>query len=315
VVIGESLGICRIREEIRDIASSECNVLITGETGTGKELVAHAIHEGSRRASKPLITVNCAAIPDSLFESEFFGHRRGAFTGAYAANQGKMQSADGGTVFLDEIGELSLLSQAKLLRLIESREIQPIGANQPITVNIRLVAATNQNLDRQVAEGHFRYDLFYRLNVVRVQIPPLRERKEDIAALVQYFIEDLNRRDSRSVEGFDEEATAVLLSHDWPGNVRELRNVLEAIFVRHRTGRVGRGDLPEHFLQSLTSSSADNSERTRLLSTLEAVHWNKTEAARQLKWSRMTLYRKMARYELNSNHQPAPQIHKASSAS
>ena len=175
-ILGHSVPLCQIRDEIRSIAASDCKVLVTGETGTGKELVARAIHVGSRRASRPLVTINCAAVPDTLFESEFFGYHRGAFTGAYSSDRGRLQAADGGTVFLDEIGELSLLSQAKLLRFIESGELQRIGAREPVAVNIRMVAATNHDLERQMAEGRFRRDLFYRLNVVRVHLPPLRER-------------------------------------------------------------------------------------------------------------------------------------------
>ena len=300
-LIGRSVSICRIRDEIRAVAASDCNVLVTGETGTGKELVARAIHRGSRRSSRPMVAINCAAIPDTLFESEFFGYQRGAFTGAYSNNRGKLQAADGGTVFLDEIGELSLMAQAKLLRLIESGEVQRIGAREPVAVNIRLVAATNHNLERQMAEGRFRCDLFYRLNVVRVHLPPLRDRKEDVSELAAHFIHEFNRRDGGCVEGLDHEGSAALLSHNWPGNVRELRNVLEAVFVRCRRGLIGRAELPRHFLETVSESAgADASERTRLLSALEATHWNKTQAARQLRWSRMTLYRKIARYALTA---------------
>jgi transcriptional regulator with PAS, ATPase and Fis domain len=213
-----------------------------------------------------------AAVPDTLFESEFFGYHRGAFTGAYSADRGRLQAADGGTVFLDAIGELSLLSQAKLLRFVESGEVQRIGAREPVAVNIRMLAATNHALERQMAEGRFRRDLFYRLNVVRVHLPPLRERKEDIPELAAHFIADLNRRDGACVEALDDEANEVVLSYNWPGNVRELRNLIEAVFVHCRRGPIGRAELPRHFLAAFAESvAADTSERTRLVAALEAA--------------------------------------------
>ena len=298
-IIGTNASMQALRDYLRDVGASDCTVLITGETGTGKELVARAIHEGSRRVSKPFVSINCAAIPDALLETEFFGYERGAFTGAYASRKGKVQSAEGGTMFLDEIGELNLSGQAKLLRLIESRELQPVGALGTVEANVRLVAATNHNLERLVGDGRFRGDLFYRLNVVRIHLPPLRERKGDIPILVRYFLDEINRRDQRRVQGLDEDASAVLIGHAWPGNVRELRNLLECVLVRRAEGRIGLADLPGHFLDAVTAACpGDDSERTRLLSALEAVGWNKTEAARRLSWSRMTLYRKMARYAM-----------------
>jgi two-component system response regulator HydG/two-component system response regulator AtoC len=300
-MIGESPAVRGTREYLTKVAASDCNVLITGETGTGKELVAQAIHSLSRRRAQPLVTINCAAIPDALLESEFFGYERGSFTGAHTAQEGRIQRANGGTVFLDEIGELNLFAQAKVLRFIESKELQRLGRHRSIPVDVRLVAATNHDLESQMAAGSFRRDLFYRLNVVRIHLPPLSERREDIPLLARHFVGELNRQQGCQVEGVDEEALALLMRHQWPGNIRELRNVLEAAFVVRREGRVSVPDLPGYFVLG-GGNGRSESERERLLATLESVSWNKSQTARKLRWSRMTVYRKITKYRLAPRH-------------
>jgi DNA-binding NtrC family response regulator len=304
-LLGRSRSIRELRDYLPQVAASECNVLITGETGTGKELVAEAIHAGSRRCHARMLAVNCAAIPDSLLESEFFGYERGAFTGAHTGQRGKFEEAAGGTVFLDEIGEMSLHGQAKLLRVLESGEIQRLGSRRNASFDARIIAATNMDLEQLAEDGRFRLDLYFRLNVVRLQIPPLRERKEDIPLLVGHFIRELNQKLGLNVEGLTPDALALLLGHEWRGNVRELRNLVEAIFVTRPGLHIGPADFPGHFRNTLERErlrGEGNSDRDRLLAVLEATNWNKTETARRLKWSRMTVYRKMHRLHLNSGH-------------
>jgi DNA-binding NtrC family response regulator len=304
-LLGRSRSIRELRDYLPQVAASECNVLITGETGTGKELVAEAIHAGSRRCHARMLAVNCAAIPDSLLESEFFGYERGAFTGAHTGQRGKFEEAAGGTVFLDEIGEMSLHGQAKLLRVLESGEIQRLGSRRNASFDARIIAATNMDLEQLAEDGRFRLDLYFRLNVVRLQIPPLRERKEDIPLLVGHFIRELNQKLGLNVKGLTPDALALLLGHEWRGNVRELRNLVEAIFVTRPGLHIGPADFPGHFRNTLERErlrGEGNSDRDRLLAVLEATNWNKTETARRLKWSRMTVYRKMHRLHLNSGH-------------
>jgi len=304
-LLGRSRSMRELRDYLPQVAASECNVLITGETGTGKELVAEAIHAGSQRCHSRMLAVNCAAIPDSLLESEFFGYERGAFTGAHGSQRGKLEEATGGTVFLDEIGEMSLHGQAKLLRVLESKEIQRLGSRRSASFDARIVAATNMDLEQMAEEGRFRLDLYFRLNVVRLQIPPLRERKEDIPLLVDHFIRELNQQLRLDVEGFTADALALLLGHEWRGNVRELKNLVEAIFVARPGRHIGPTDFPGHFRKTLDRErlrGEGDSDRDRLLAVLEATNWNKTETARRLKWSRMTVYRKMHRLHLGSGH-------------
>jgi DNA-binding NtrC family response regulator len=296
-LLGETEAMRKLRLYISRVARSDCNVLVTGETGTGKELVAHMIHHESLRRGKPFICLNCAAVPDALFESELFGHERGAFTGASCSRDGRMRQADGGTLFLDEIGELTPLVQAKLLRAIETKELQRIGARNTTAVDIRIVAATNQDLQSLVTAGLFRKDLYFRLNVARVSLPPLRARREDIPIFLEAHLAYLNRHYGTRVSGFSDAALQVLLSHDWPGNVRELKNALEATMVNVQGEWIQSEDLPEGLRPSDEQPEQDP-DRQRLLDALQICHWNKAEAARQLQWSRMTLYRKMARYQI-----------------
>ncbi len=301
-LIGESSFIRRIKAYLLKVAAVDSHVLITGETGTGKELTAQYIHQQSTRHGKPLIAINCAALPDGLLESELFGYEKGAFTGAHTTYAGKLKLADGGTVFFDEIGDMSPYAQAKILRVIESKEVYPLGGKRSIPLDIRIIAATNRDLEHLVAKGKFRQDLYFRLNVAKVHLPPLRERKEDIPHLVDYYLQEFNNRLGGNIEGFTDEALELLLRHDWPGNIRELKNLLEAIFIDPPLDRIAIEDLPESIRQPYQAEErATLTERERLLSALYSVNWNKSKAAEQLHWSRMTLYRKMAKYHIRES--------------
>jgi len=304
-MVGSSPGIRRVREYTAKVAAMDCNVVIAGETGTGKELVAQALHRASRRAAKPLLALNCAAIPDSLFESELFGYERGAFTGAVATTIGKLQRAEGGTVFFDELEELSPLAQAKLLRAIETREAERLGGRGPFRINVRVIAATNQDLAELTESGRFRKDLYYRLAVVTIAIPPLRDRRDDIPSLAAHFLREINRDLGASLGPVSGDALEALQAHHWPGNVRELRNVLEAVAVEKQAGAILRADLPAWFRPPRkTFTAGPSEERTRMITALESASWNKAKAARQLSWSRMTLYRKMAKHEVGPGKRP-----------
>ena len=298
--VGDSPAMRHVRDYAPRVATTDVSVLITGETGVGKECVAELIHGHSARRHHPCVAINCAAIPESLIESELFGFERGAFTGAEARREGALKTADGGTVFFDEIGDMGLSGQAKILRAIETREVHRLGGRNRVPLNVRVIAATNQDLERLTAEGRFRKDLYYRLNVVRIHLPPLRERKEDLEPLLDYYIRYFNRRFNRDVEGFTADAIDHLRRHHWPGNIRELRNLVEAVFVNLNGRRIAYVDLPEPFRSSLDQGRAlPTDERERLLSALFATRWNKSRAAQELHWSRMTLYRKLAKYHVS----------------
>jgi DNA-binding NtrC family response regulator len=297
--VGQCPAIRNLMSCVKRAAASDCNVLITGETGTGKELVAALIHRYSPRRVKPFVCVNCAAIPDTLLESELFGHERGAFTGANSRVPGKFASGDGGTVFLDEIGEMSLCGQSKVLRMIESKEIQRLGSHDSVPVNIRVVAATNKNLEMLVEKNAFRSDLYFRLSVVSISLPPLRERGDDVAHLLHHYVKVLNHKYDRQVQGFTKEALNILTNYVWPGNVRELKNVLESIYVNGARSEIEAVDLPQKILHS-TAGYSLSSDRERLTRTLQVCNWNKSKAAEQLNWSRMTIYRKMALYGIKA---------------
>src|SRR2546426_7481004 len=230
-MIGESPVMQQIKAYIGKVAATDSNLLLTGETGTGKALVAALIHRNSPRWHKPFVCIDCTAIPDSLLESELFGYERGAFTGADALKEGTLKLADGGTVFFDEIGDMSTYTQAKLLRAIKSKEVRHLGGKGNISLDIRIIAATHQNLERLMAQERFRTDLYFRVTVATILLPPLRDRKEDLAALCDYYIGEMNRRFGREIKGFTEEALGCLLRYDWPGNVRELKNLIEASFI------------------------------------------------------------------------------------
>jgi DNA-binding NtrC family response regulator len=297
-MIGRSEAIRTVREAIGRFAASDCSLLITGETGTGKELATQLIHESSRRAKGPLVTVNCAAIPENLFESELFGHERGAFTGAVASREGKLREANGGTLLLDEIGEMTPALQAKLLRVLETRTVERLGSNQRLPLDIRVIAATNQDLEELMGQKRFRPDLYYRLNVARIHMPPLAERPEDIRELAEHEAARWNASRRKPLR-FSSEALSVMERHSWPGNVRELKNLVESLHLNCSKNVVELSDLPLRMRQA-QGAAASLSERERLLAALRETHWNKSEAAHRLKWSRMTLYRKMSQYSITS---------------
>ncbi|MGA1839289.1 MAG: sigma 54-interacting transcriptional regulator [bacterium] len=298
-MIGESGQIKDIKTYIMKVAPTESTVLITGETGTGKELAAELIHQNSSKSQKPFISINCAALPEGLLESELFGYEKGAFTGAIASKRGKFELANEGTIFLDEIGDMTPFAQAKILRAIEKKEIHRLGGNGGIPTDVRIIAATNQDSEQMVSDGKFRKDLYYRLNVARVHLPPLRERKEDILPLINYYIKKLNHRFDRKIEGFTDETLGFLLHYDWPGNIRELKNLLEATFINLPHRKISFIDLPRHYQERLKEMNGfSESERNKLLLTLFDTNWNKSKAAQKLHWSRMTIYRKIAKYRI-----------------
>ncbi|MBD8005530.1 sigma-54-dependent transcriptional regulator [Bacillus norwichensis] len=248
-IIGNSPAMKSVFELIDKVKDIDSNILVTGESGTGKELVVRAIHYSGKRKREHFEVVNCSAIPENLLESELFGHEKGAFTGAMFKREGKFQLAEGGTIFLDEIGEMPLALQAKLLRVIQQREVTPLGANKPVKLNVRIIAATNRDLKKAVGEGIFREDLYYRLNVLEINLPPLRERRQDLPLLIQYFIEEFNKELSKRVKGFSEEALKWLLNYDYPGNIRELANIVESAMIVEKLDSHGLMDLPRRYTQ------------------------------------------------------------------
>jgi Nif-specific regulatory protein len=255
-MIGESPIMLAVYQLIAKVATTETTVLIRGESGTGKELAAHAIHQNSPRVAQPFVAINCAALADTLIESELFGYERGAFTGAIAQKKGKLEVANGGTVFLDEVGELSPLLQAKLLRVLQEREFERVGGTRPLKVDIRLLAATNKDLEQAVKAGAFRSDLYYRLNVVSLRMPPLREHSADIPLLAKYFAVKYSGKCKRKIMGLAPETLATLSSYDWPGNVRELENAIERAVVLGSTERILPEDLPEIILEKQSTTDA-----------------------------------------------------------
>lgn len=301
-IIGSSSIMRDLKRDLTRVANSASTVLITGETGTGKELAAEFIHEYSARGKKPFVCINCAAIPDSLLESELFGHAKGAFTGADDLRDGLLLSADGGTIFLDEVGDMSLCAQAKILRVIEKREVCRVGANRGVKLDIRFVAATNQDLEAMANRGTFRKDLFFRLNVARIHLPPLRERREDIPFLLRHYCRDYSGKSDESAPEFSEDSLRCLLAYGWPGNIRELKNLVESLFLKDLPHTIEAEHLPRH-LRGLIGQKTDLSqqERDSLLAALFSAKWNKSEAARNLRWSRMTLYRKIAKHHISED--------------
>ncbi len=310
-IVGRSQKMKEILETVAMVAPTEASVLVLGESGTGKELIANALHQGSGRAEKRFIKVNCAALPETLLESELFGHERGAFTGAVARRPGRFALADGGTIFLDEIGELSLSTQAKLLRVLQEREIEPLGSTQTIKVDIRILAATNRNLKEEVKKGAFREDLFYRLNVVPIQIPPLRERKEDVPLLLEHFLKIYNGKNGRNLQGFHPRALDALMRHSWPGNIRELENMVERVVILTRDDYVMFQDLPEPIRNAVgdplptqvregirSGMTIKEMERELIIKTLEDNDQNRTRSARVLGITRRTLQHKLKEYEI-----------------
>jgi len=307
-IIGKTAGIQRILETIESVKNSESSVLIQGETGTGKELIARALHYSSVRRDKPFVTVNCAAIPRELIESELFGYEKGAFTGASSRRIGRFEEAEGGTVFLDEIGELELSLQAKLLRVLQEREIERLGSNKKVRVNFRLISSTNLDLSEEVRKGRFREDLFYRINVIEIKVPPLRERKEDIPLMVSEFIKEFSLRENKIVT-VSEEVMKIFLDYQWPGNIRQLKNIIERAVVISRGDRITSRDLPDELNKILRANTIEtkctNPPMTSTLMPLrdleiEAVrealrqcNGNKSKAAKMLGISRKTLYKRL----------------------
>jgi len=306
-IIGVSFGMQKVFELIEKVADTNATVLITGESGVGKELVARAIHFNSSRRDKPLVVVNCGAIPETLLESELFGYEKGAFTGATATRLGRFELADGGTIFLDEIGDMSFNLQVKLLRAIQEKAFERIGGTKTIDVDLRIMAATNHNLEDLVREGKFREDLYYRLNVVPIHIPPLRERKQDVPLLFAHFLERSNAMNSASVEGFSEETMEVLMEYDYPGNVRELQNLVERLVVLKKSGFISIEDLPEKFysqqkpdytrldLHRGYDTLVSEFEQNLILKALNETNGVKSKAAQILSMNRTTLIEKMKR--------------------
>jgi two-component system nitrogen regulation response regulator NtrX len=322
-MVGQSPAMQQLRDAIRKAAPSEARVLITGENGTGKELVAEAIHRQSKRANAPFVRVNCAAIPRELIESELFGHERGAFTGAMRRKIGLIEQAHTGTIFLDEIGDMSLDTQAKLLRVLQENELLRVGGNQPIRFDVRVIAATNKNLEKEIQAGNFRDDLFFRIAVIPIPVPPLRERREDIVMLANYFLNQLASAYGRRPKHLSPEAIAILENYHWPGNVRELRNIIERVMIMSDAetilaeqvkqalpmfalpGAPGASPLPET-PSALTDTDADlslrdrveNFERRLLQQVFEKVKGNVSEMARRLRTDRANLHRKLQRYNI-----------------
>ncbi len=311
-IVGKSYGIRAVIDKIERVGPTPARVLVTGENGTGKELVARALHANSSRAAGPFVEVNCAAIPSELIESELFGHMKGSFTGAVMDRAGKFEQANRGTLFLDEIGDMSLAAQAKVLRVLQDNVVMRIGGSKPIEVDVRVLAATNKNLETEIADGRFREDLFYRVNVVPIHVPPLRERREDIPLLVAHFVNVLTNREGVAPRMMASEAVEQLMQLDWPGNVRELRNTIERLLILSAGPRitgddvarlVGRRDPEQAGLSSLLECKTFEafkhaSERAFLLAKLREFDWNVSETARALDMPRSNLYKKIERYTL-----------------
>jgi DNA-binding NtrC family response regulator len=311
--VGEDKKILRMKEIVKRLAKTDSTALILGESGTGKDLVANAIHYYSNRVGRPFMALNCAAIPESLLESELFGYKKGAFTGALKDKDGVFKAADGGTLFLDEIGNTSPAIQMKLLRVLDDQEIMPVGSTEKTTVNVRLVAATNANLEEEVKAKRFREDLYYRLNVFTVQIPPLRDRREDILLLVEHFMKMYCKKMGLGERTISPEALKTLLSYGWPGNVRELENTIERALVVSTCAELRRQDLPEKVRGSAmveevgiqqpeqaASPTLESIEKAYIFWILNQTNWNKTKTARILGIDASTLYRKIDRYGLKN---------------
>lgn len=312
--IGNSTEVSKLKKLAERIAASDSTVLIEGESGTGKELIARAIHYRSPRAEMPFITINCAALPETLLESELFGHVRGSFTGAIKDKEGLLKAADGGTFFLDEVGTTSPAIQAKLLRVLEEKEVTPVGGTVPLKVDVRLLAATNADLEQEVKLGNFRADLYYRLHVIPIRIPPLRERKDDIKLLSSYFVRKYCRRMQIGEKGIPDDVMKRLLSYKWPGNVRELENALEHAVLLSKGDQILTGDLPDRITEpeeielvtvtKPTSPTLEAIEKAYIFWVLSQTGWQKSKAASILGIDSSTLYRKIDKYKLKSPASP-----------
>ncbi len=315
-IVGSHTSLMDAFSIIERVADTDCSVMITGESGTGKELVARAVHKASDRSSGPFVTVNCAAIPENLLESELFGHVRGAFTGATVSRQGRFAAADGGTIFLDEIGELPLALQSKLLRVLQEKEVCAVGDSKVRKVDVRIVAATNRDLDEMVQSRTFREDLLYRINVIPIALLPLRERRRDIVELVETFVGRTNERRGRSITGISDEAMEALVAFNWPGNIRQLENTIERIVVLKTEGSIDLEDLPERIRKAQNHGRAvdqpelpadgidlrdavEKFENALILQALERTGWNKNQAASILRMNRTTLVEKLKKRQFS----------------
>ncbi len=311
-IVAESYEMKKVLATALKVAKSCASVLITGETGTGKELIARFIHRYSPRKDKPFIPVNVAAIPETLIESELFGHVKGAFTGAVKDRKGYFQMADGGTIFLDEIGELPLNLQPKLLRVLQEGEFFPVGSSKPVKVDIRVIAATNKNLEEEVKKGNFREDLYYRLNVIHIHIKPLRERREDIPYLLDYFLKKFSQKEGKKIHGFTREAYEALIRYDYPGNVRELENIVERAVVMSQGDLITTDDLPVHLVSSEFQVESNKNlslperleliEKSLILEALKENNWVKTRAAKELGISERVLRYRMEKLGIKEKH-------------
>lgn len=313
-IVGDSLAIKKLIDMAKQIAGSSATVLIEGESGTGKELFAHMIHDNSPRKNKPFVTVHCAALTETLLASELFGHERGAFTGATERKIGRFERADGGTLFLDEIGEISEETQVKLLRFLQEGEFERVGSSKTMKVDVRLICATNKNLKNEVAAGRFREDLFYRINVILLTIPPLRERREDITLLANYYLRYFSRQNQKKISKIEPETLKKLENYTWPGNIRELRNIIERAVVLAKSDTIGPQNIPDDLegtgivrkMERQTNSLNSNDdfklsalEKSAIERALKNVNGNKSLAAKELGISRRTLYRKLDEYKLS----------------
>jgi len=313
-IIGQSKKMREVFDLVEKVADCDSTILLNGETGTGKGLVAKAIHQRSKRSDKPFISINCGAIPENLLESELFGHLRGAFTGATSSKQGKFELADGGTIFLDEIGDMSSDLQVKVLKVLEEGEFEQVGGSKTIRVDVRIIAATHRDLCEEVQKGNFREDLYYRLYVIPVMLPSLQERRSDIPYLVSYFIDQSNQKNNRQVSGVADDAMAMMMGYGWPGNVRELKNMVERMVVLQGDGDISVDDLPaelktgQHFEPTSTIEISDEGiclnsavtefEKALILQSLEKTKWVKNKAAKLLHLNRTTLVEKIKRHQL-----------------
>lgn len=314
-LIGVSPAMQRVYSMIQKVADTDSTILILGESGTGKELIAKAIHYGSHRADKPLVAVNCGAIPEELMESELFGHVKGAFTGAVATRPGRFEMAEGGTIFLDEIGDMSPRLQVKILRVLQERKFEPVGSNKTVEVDVRIITATNKNLEKAVKENYFREDLYYRLNVIPIHLPPLRERIEDVPLLIDYFLKKYAKENDKPVPELSSEVKNALMRYSWPGNVRELENMMERLLILKHEGVVTLSDLPirvgqeEDIVTNVQIPESglsfkdvvDDFENQLILKALEKTNWNKNKAAQLLQLNRTTLVEKIKKRQLEKS--------------
>lgn len=319
-IIGESDGIKNCLSLVERVADSDSTILVTGESGTGKELIAKAIHYNSPRAKGPFIAINCGAIPSELLESELFGHVKGAFTGAVSNRAGRFELADDGTLFLDEIGDLDPSLQVKILRALQEKSFEPVGSTKTMSVNVRVITATNVDLDKAVAEGRFREDLYYRLNVIPIHIPALRERKTDVPLLLNHFLEKFNKNKSKKITGFSQESLVSLMNYSWPGNIRELENLVERLSILKGHGEVIPADLPAKYKSAAAcfaetgiidipdqgldfNTAVDQFENALILKALEKTGWNKNQASILLRLNRTTLVEKMKKKGLRTTNE------------